>query len=204
MGFQPAQNVLSVELVYWNGASYSENVLHYLAQDQMDGVQMTAFAALIRQWWTTDIKPSFPATMFLSKILMRDLTVQDGEGIEYTAGMPVPGIVVAAAMPMNVCIAVKFLTPNRGRSYRGRLFHTGLTTQNVTGDQIDGAFATLLRDKYTNLLAVKAAVGDPGWCVLSRWHNLTPRLEAYPTVITSVEVNTVIDSQRRRLLGRGI
>lgn len=203
MGFQPVPNTASVEFVYWNGKSYAENVLHYKRPVAWTLFDMQTFAAQLRAWYVAEVKPIAPATLFLSKIIIKDLTTQFGTAIEYTAGMPLPGDNGSPMAPMNVTAAVKLVTGLRGRSYRGRVYVVGLTKTSVEGDVLTGDAVANWKGIYESLLAEKIEAGDPGWCVVSRWENLVPRVEGLATPIVSIEVEPTVDSQRRRLLGRG-
>jgi len=133
----------------------------------------------------------------------RSLSEQNGIAIEYTAGMPLPGDNSSEMAPMNVTVAVKLVTGLRGRSFRGRIFVVGLTKTSMNGDTLTGDAVNNWKGIYESLLAEKIEAGDPGWCVVSRWQNLLPRAEGLATPIVSVEVDPTVDSQRRRLLGRG-
>ena len=203
MGFQPVPDPLSVEFVFWNGTTYAENVLHHKTSASITAAGMLTFAADLRAWYVANVKERQPATLFLSKIIIKDLTTQNAPGIEYTAGMPLPGDRNAPILPMNVTAAVKLLTGLRGRSYRGRLYYVGLCESDVTGDKVNGDVVVDILGRYETLLAVKYAPNDGDWVVVSRWSGLAPRPAGVTTVITGFGMDEVIDSQRRRLLGRG-
>ncbi len=203
MGFQPAPNILKVEFVYWNGSNISENVLHYEYTSEPNQATLESFGLALRTWWASNLKDDFPNTMFLNKIILKDIAVQNGIGIEYTAGMPLPGDATSPVLPSNVTVAVKLTTGLVGRSSRGRIYHVGLKEENVIGDMIDSPFAVALQGFYEELLTVKIDPLDVGWVVLSRWTGLLPRLFAVGTKIIGVSVDQTVDSQRRRLAGRG-
>jgi hypothetical protein len=138
----------------------------------------------------------------LIKVLARDLTVQNGLSLESTSSLPITGTNSNAGCSNNVTLAVKWQTGYAGRSYRGRTYFIGLTENNVTGDTVAGAYASGLQGAFEQLMSDLDGAGF-GMGVLSRYHNNAPRTAGVLTPITSVSVDTVIDSQRRRLQGRG-
>ena len=203
MAYQPVENTASVELVFWNGATYSENVFHYKTSAPMIESKMQTLALALRTWWADEIKFMVPATIFLFKIKIKDLTTQNGLGIEYNAGMPLPGDTLHDPLPMNCTVAVKWTTGYTGRSFRGRTYHIGIGDTLATGDLLNSDTAVALQAGYEALLDVKADEADTGWVVVSRWENLLPRTAGLATPITGCSVDRAMDSQRRRLLGRG-
>lgn len=204
MGFQPCPKTVSCELVFWNGQSYSENVLHFEKTTAWTQQDMTDLASDMRSWWSASIKGYCPPTIFLSKIIVKSLEAQDAPGIEYTAGMPLPGSSTGEAAPMSVTVAVKWLTGLRGRSYRGRSYHVGLQKSDLQGDKISAEMGSTLAQKYAELLEENRFSVGCWLVVVSRWTMKALRGEAVPTKVTSVFVDQTLDNQRRRLLTRGM
>lgn len=106
-------------------------------------------------------------------------------------------------LALNLAICVTLRTALRGRSYRGRVYLSGLNEQDMT----NGAFtpaaygnASLL---ITQLIANPAAIG---WnmCIVSRSHNGIPLTVGVPTAVTTAEVRIAKPaSQRSRLRREG-
>lgn len=203
MAFIPVANTAKIEAVYWNGNSYSENVFHFKASAALDEAALVDLAEDLHSWWTTSARGFMPPTLFLSKIIVSDLTSESAPAIEYTAGLPSPGTSSGTILPMNVTAAVKWTTGYRGRSYRGRTFMVGLIEENVTGDQIISAALANYKGVFEYLLNNTFSQVDGGLAVVSRYHNNAPRSQGVATLITDVDIDPTIDSQRRRLLGRG-
>lgn len=203
MGFQPVPNTVSAEFVHWNGESYSENVLHFKFTAQPGIADMEDLASDLRAWYAAGPNMYKPANIFLSKIIVKDLSAQNAPGIEYTAGLPLPGQEgTYHSLPMNATCAVKVLTGMRGRSYRGRIYHIGLCQEQVIGDKLSAPVMTNLTNAYASLLTAITSV-DAAWVVVSRWSGGLPRATGITTQVTAVQIDQVVDSQRRRLMGRG-
>jgi hypothetical protein len=72
----------------------------------------------------------------------------------------------------------------------------------VVGNEVNGTFLAGLIASYADLLG-HVNIGANTLCVVSRFHNNSARVSGVATDILSVSADPVIDSQRRRLPGRG-
>lgn len=201
--FVPLLNTVQAELCFTYNGNKVENVLHfYRSQDFNTPDAMETLAGNLKNWWDSYMKSQVPTTLFLRMVRVFDAENQNGQGVEYTNLLPIQGTAVSEGMPSNVTIAIKLSTGYRGRSYRGRIYHVGVCENEVAQDSITQAFSTALIDNYSFLL-------DPGnvngytWVVASKYHNGAPRMTGVTTNVTSISTDGVVDSQRRRLTGRG-
>jgi len=202
MPFQPAERVIRVEAIYTYDGQIVENVLHYQTDPTPDATEMTAFAAQWVTQWQAGIRATQPTNVSLNTVKVTSLDSEFAPGIEYTTGLPLAGTATGTGLPNNVTVAVRYLTALRGRSYRGRSFHIGIRATDVLLNQITTTFQTNLRAAYILMLNV-ATPQAYFQGVLSRYEGGVLRPEGVFTDITSVQVERVIDSQRRRLPGRG-
>lgn len=116
------------------------------------------------------------------------------------------GAVVSASLPNSVTIAVKFSTPFTGRSTRGRNFFIGLTETDVTANVVASVKLADIQQVYANLQSYVDTYfgGDVQHSVASLYSAGLPRAAAVSYPVTAYSVtNAVVDSQRRRLPGRG-
>lgn len=134
----------------------------------------------------------------------RDLTTALGFVNDRSIGTVVGGISGEAA-PNNCTMAVSFRSALSGRSNRGRNYVPVLTNSQVTGNFIDSDWAQSIVDGYAELLFGGGALpGGWVWVVVSRFTNNEPRVAGVFNEVFSVLVtDLVVDSQRRRLPGRG-
>lgn len=192
-----------VELVYQWDSQICENTLYFDVGVVPGSPELVALASFVRDWWDANVKPLVSNSVQLISIKATSLQSASAPGIEFTTGLPITGTKVATpALPNNVTCTVTFLTALRGRSYRGRNYVVGLTEGDVGGNRINGALATQYRNAYIDLQVDAAVEGTP-WCVYSRYTNGGERAVGVLTPVTGVKVDETLDSQRRRLPGRG-
>jgi len=112
-------------------------------------------------------------------------------------------------LPNNVAVTVSFRTGLSGRFARGRNYVSGLSEDAVVLNTVDSAVLADIQAGYEALQDV-ASDNTSTWVVVSRFSGVDgdgvpiPRVEGVTTPITAVIiVDSIIDSQRRRLPGRG-
>jgi hypothetical protein len=203
MAFIPAENTAKMELVFTDQGETVENVFHVLLDHQPDKDDLTLIAIAMRDWWDVELQGLVTGSVSLVRILGRDLTVEDGQAIEFTAGLPLVGG-GAGPLPNNVTVVVKWSTGFAGRSFRGRTYHVGLPGNQLdtNTNSITAAHGIALDTAYELLID---AMQSSGWSlvVASFFHDGAPRAAAVLTPIEAAFINLDIDSQRRRLKGRG-
>lgn len=115
----------------------------------------------------------------------------------------VRGGVGQEALPNSVALCISFRTGLRGRSARGRNYVAGLPEGSVVQNTVSQALAGALVSAYNQLPALAASLGCD-WVVVSRYANGAPRAEGVTYIITNaIATDLTVDSQRRRLPGRG-
>lgn len=204
--FIPAPGVLQVEAVYKCLGEFCENVYHVYNGTWAGALTPTIMqhiAQLVEAWESGTGRGYRHQQSVLDHIVVRDLSTQTGPAIERTPTTVVTGLRPATPAPNNVTVAVKWNTLLRGRSYRGRTFHIGMPMDFVTGDQITAAAHDLMIGGYDGLRTSLAESADQTMVVLSYAHNKFWRDTAVATPIVNCSVNLDLDSQRRRLAGRG-
>lgn len=204
MPFVPATNVVSAQMVYTQQGQFVENVYHVQFPAAPTPSTMNTVAAAFVSWFNVTQKTTVNVNVNLVKVLMTDLSSVNAGGVEYTTGLPIAGASAGTESPMNVTVAIKFLTGFRGRSYRGRIYHVGLVEGSYSGSTLGAGSLTTLKTTYDTLRTnIAGLAGGYGLVVLSRRENKNWRINAVATLITAVDVDATLDSQRRRLPGRG-
>lgn len=205
MPFVPVPNTVEVVPQFLYDLQRCANVHHVEKGSAWTTSDMELVAAAYRDWWDTNIRTAFaPTTLSLVSVIVRDLTTQSSPALEFTVGMPLVGT-VAAALPNHVTLAVKWITALRGRSFRGRTYHVGLAEGHVLNNQLGAAFVNPLLAAYDALRdALETAVGGLVFVVVSKFANGVPRATGVTTPIIGTGLDTTVDSQRRRLPGRGV
>lgn len=197
---------MQVEMVYHYLSQVVENVYHVIQGDGATAPtvdQMTAVATAFKNWENVTAKAEHSNSLGLYNILVKDLTSRDAPAIDYQTGLPIQGANVGQALPGNVTVAIKWETGFRGRSFRGRTYHVGMTATQVLGDQlVVGTQASLLAI-YRALIADVFAVPGCELGVVSYASHNAWRAAGLFTPIIDCSINADLDSQRRRLAGRG-
>lgn len=203
MAFIATENVAQVELRFFAAGQQVENTLYFYNPDGVGLAGLIDITDQVGEWWDLHIQPLQGGGVTVLEIYGTDLTAQDAA--TYTnlekEGMT-GGATATPILPGNATICVSFRTVGRGRSARGRNYFIGLTEGVVTENTVGSVTVSAIEDAYNALIT---HVTPPWqWIVLSRYHNGAPRAEGLiQPVIAALCVDPYVDSQRRRLTGRG-
>jgi len=201
--YVPVPDTLQATLRYICAGQHIENVMCFSYEASDFSTAAIAVANVINTTWWASIRGVMSNQMSLNEIYMVDLASQSGPVATAQPGVPSIGFQEVPPMPNNVTLCVTFRTEQRGRSFRGRSFVVGLAANQVVSQNvIDPAAGTIL-NAYQDLREAAATAGVP-MVVVSRQTNNAPRVTGLATPITAVVLrDSVADSQRRRLPGRG-
>jgi hypothetical protein len=160
-------------------------------------------AAAVEDSWELNITPLVCSDITLDRTVATDLTTDSSGQVVDPGG--INGSNAGASMPDNVTLAISFRTALRGRSYRGRVYHVGVARSAVTGDSVGTSNALAYQEQYQAFIA-DILTAMPGWThvVVSLCNEGSWRTTGVTTPVTSIQVDPTIDSQRKRLAGRGI
>ena len=202
MPFQPAPEIVQVEMRFTQEGQKLENVYHVARDDSDSPAARLAVAAFFYDWWVAEMQPLVAAEVTLREIFCTDLSTEAGGTSTFVPTTTTGGANVNGPMPLNVTLAVSARTSKSGRSYRGRSYFVGLTRNVVAGSLVTGAAVAAIQAAYNALQSTYIEQGQ--LVVLSRRHagDLRPVALGEP-ITTWVVVDNAVDSQRRRLLGRG-
>jgi hypothetical protein len=203
MAFIPATNVVQAEMLYVYHSEKCENVLHYQRPGGWSASQMAELGAFLVGWFDLVYDALVVDNLNLRSIRMTDLTTQTSPSIEYTTGLPLTGVKLNDPMPNNVSLVFTKLTESRGRSYRGRYYHMGFGEDQIVSNTVDAAVVTSLTNALIGLMTPTIAGVQAPLVVVSRFTNNAPRSSAVVTPVTGWRTDGNVDSQRRRLPGRG-
>lgn len=208
MQFIPIPKVAQVSIRGTIEQSQIQNSLYFLYQPgaiTLDLLELLAIA--IEDWWTLQAKPVLQIEYSYREVYAVDLTSQTGPAATSSASAGWVGTRAAGgACPPNVTIAVSFRTGQRGRSYRGRNFWPTIGKSDVVGSQLSQPVIDLIESVYDDILPFGGALPAGWlWVVASRFSNKQPRVQGVALEVQDVLiVDRTVDSQRRRLPGRGV
>jgi len=201
--FIPAADVAQVRMQYSTPGGVAENVLYFRHVDGYSTDELNSLAAAAKGWFTDVLKGYVGADVNLVQIVVTDMSSNPAPQVVYTTGLPENGTLETPLAPGNVTVAVSFKTGYTGRSYRGRAYQIGLVKDQLDDDHLAGTLATDLKDAWELLRAGGFASMGAYQCIVSYCHNKAWRTEALVTDVASTLVEDTLDSQRRRLAGRG-
>lgn len=202
MAFIPAVDVAQVSLRYTRDFQDLENTLYFLRDTSIDLAGLEALGLAVQTWWITEHRALVSAQVSYREIFVRDLTTQSGLERQFIVDPPQTGAVAGDAVPSNVTFSISFRTGFAGRSFRGRNYIPPINEGQISANRM---LAPIVADWITVYQNLGAAIpADWTWVILSRFSDGQPRVNGLPTPVLGVQVaDDVVDSQRRRLPGRG-
>lgn len=204
MAFIPTVNCLrsAVEGLY-SGQQWV-NTLWFGLADSPSVVDIAAVNTALADWWDVSMQPITNAACSLTKITTTDQSSSTAPSGVLTLTPALAGTASGSSIATNVACVIGFKTIGRGRSARGRNYVTGQDVNALSG-------ATAFTSTYTNALAAAYVAMHDALATLGYQHvvvsfqlDLVPRSAGFKQLVTGYSVDPLIDSQRRRLAGRGI
>jgi hypothetical protein len=213
MPFVPVPNTAEVTVKMTHLNEQVANIYHVERPAPWNEDTLTQLAEAFRTWWETETRTERSGSTCLEEICARDLTTISGLQVCVTHGIANCGTGLTQAMPGNVTIAIKEGTGLAGRSFRGRSYWVGLTEEMVENNVVTEPFLGNIIGDMNELSARVNALGatlvvvskmSGSTCNVTTCKKIpTPRTTGVTTPITGYAANNVVDSQRRRLPGRG-
>src|SRR6478735_9425723 len=202
MPFIPAADTAKVAITMLQRGQRVVNVFHFTkAGGYTTETEVNTLAGNFATAWVANIAPLQASTVTGLNVTATDVSTSGGAGAEIAIVYGGGG--GSGDLPTNCTVSVKWNTGFSGRSFRGRTYFVGMVVGAVVGDDISGAYGTSLTTAFDNLLSDMAGFGDT-MVVVSYFHLGVPRTSAVVTPITNSSLADLhIDSQRRRLAGRG-
>jgi len=197
-------NVAQVDMLHsWDNQTV-ENSLYFFSTIAPDNSDLQELSDNLLLHWQTTMLPLMSSQVALI-------------AVEATLLIPVPALVAVSpatlpnlggdsnpATPNSTTIAISFRTGLSGRSYRGRNYWLGLTEPNVVNNSVSSTLLQDVADAYAGMIGANTIASNWTWGVYSRRVDNTNRETGLFTDITGVIItDDIVDSQRRRLPGRG-
>lgn len=210
MPFVPVPSTALVELRMTLDLQQVENTLWFVFQDPIDEAILTTLNNDLLGWWVDHYAPLVSQQLQLREIVCTDMSSSTGPQVTLAAPPGTVGELTVDAEPNNVSLTVSFRTANRGRSFRGRNYLVGITADVLVNNTFTSVYVSSVTDAYAALLPAGGVLSDARWVVASRFSGIDsngdpiPRVTGIATPITAVVVvDSIVDSQRRRLPKRG-
>jgi len=204
MPFVPAPNVVEVQLRATFDGQQVMNRFHVNVLHEPTEADCIAIAAAVGDWWDTNAQALVATNVVMREIYVKSIAVANGPEATYSAIFPLAGVATGDSLPNNVALAVSLRTGLTGRSARGRWFWYGIVESQVDANTMTSGTITSIDAAITNLLSDIEGLGF-NWVIVSFTHDNAPRVggPVYFIVNNITVVDATVDSQRRRLPGRG-
>jgi hypothetical protein len=163
---------------------------------------LESIADVFSTWYLGDILPYRAANFIGVEVQVTDYTSEFGDRFTDPSIAGIPGGSSEEAMPNNVTWKINFPVAVRGQ-HAGGVYHLGLVDTEVDGNYVSAGGASHILSSYASLFAALVAAGFQmavvSFCHANAWRTLA---EVFPSA-EPVYRDLTIDSQRRRLPGRG-
>lgn len=157
---------------------------------------LTTLGAAVKTWFDTYYKLMLPLNYVLNTIQLRVYNPVVPLALDYAVSPPIAGTRPGVAEAGNVSLSMSERTGLAGRKYRGRMYAAGLSETDVSAtDTVSSAVVAIAANAMANLILSAL----PATMDLSIFHRNTNTA----TEVISYVIENILDSQRRRLPGRG-
>lgn len=173
------------------------NVFHVSTPDAPTDGDVAAIADVVKTWNEGQYRNVWAENISSDRVVVTDVSAVDSYQTEVPSNTS--GGLIGEAVPSNVTLAVKKSTGKRGRANRGD-WYTWPCTNNQLETLDSNLFLESHRDACVTVLnALLAALLDAGYPMVVASEATGGTRE----VKTFVATDRAVDSQRRRLRGRG-
>lgn len=202
MAFTPIPSTAEIALRFLQDGQNVANVWHVQYETAPSVPLMQTIASTTILAWQDLLRPLCASTLQLLEVSVVDQSEEGGVAALLAPLTNNVGTASSPALPNALTVAVKKSTGRSGRSYRGRVYHIGLVEAQVTNNRLEPSIATSINTAYTGFLARYVAI-DCVMVVASLQSNNLPRPLGVVTPIVGFSTDPVVDTQRRRGVGRG-
>jgi hypothetical protein len=181
-----------------------ENVFYFERGVDYDADSCADLALAIKDSYDTNFRPIHPTELTLIDITVTAQHVESGPNSNLPVGEAGTSGSAGFETTGNTFV-IKFGTGSSGRSFRGRMYWPHLVNSWVSNNQIDNTTALSLATAAESFFDdIETATGDRH-AIVSYQHDCEWRTLATVTdVVNYTYTDLNLDSQRRRLSGRGI
>lgn len=203
MPFVPAPNLVEVEIRAISDGQHIENRIMVDALAAPTAEILSSIAEAVWDWATGTYALQLPDQVAITAVVATDLSSEEGGQVTVSEA-PVNGSVGGGALPLNATLCFSLRSTSRGRSARGRLYLLALPATSVSQNTVHSAYASNVLTGLNGLIDVISGLGFV-WVVASYIHDGAPRVggPVYFAITNVILVDPTVDSQRRRLPGRG-
>jgi hypothetical protein len=182
-----------------------ENTYYVEGSVALEPGDLSDISDVAETWVGDEYLPLLSDDLTCIGVKVTDLTTDTSGTFTNFFPTPLAGSLTGGTSPANVAFVVKRLTAGRGRSSRGRVYVPGIARVSMPSTNlITSTLAGNLVSAWNILGTMMSSAGYQP-VVISRQHNNAPRTTALIQNISGWSyTDLTVDSQRRRLPGRGV
>src|SRR5690349_10322329 len=203
--YPPPNNpqVVKAALIFARDTRELVNTFHFSRLSGWDTPRMRQLARDLVTWWTSLYRQAVPSAVSLVQVQIRLYDLANPLAVDWPVSPAVPGVRSGPPEAGNVSLTISERTGLAGRAHRGRVYVPSIAEADVPGNDIaSSSLIALLATAAANLI-FGFTTSEGIWGVFHR-PNITPHpLDNKIDNVTSYVIEDIIDSQRRRLPGRG-
>lgn len=205
MPLPPVPNAVKCEVHnLWDGQTCINDLWFVGPSAEPSSGDVALLADIVATWYIGDVLPNLGESVVFQKVRAKSMAVVDGVIFDQF-GTGETGGVGSETVCNNVNPCVTFRSVVGGRSGHGRNYIPGLPNADVVGNTIQSAWIGSLTSAYAFLLP--GGTADPApfiWSVVSYFGAGAQRVTPLSWPMASIGfTDNIVDSQRRRLPGRG-
>lgn len=202
--FVPFENVAEVVLIGSEAGQEIVSVHNFEFPSALTTSILEALAGAVINSWIDNLAPILSTGLDLNAVKATDLTTVSSPGVTVPTPSGTDGNVDTAPVQINVALVLSEATDLRGRSYRGRVYQAGLPIGSLASPgSVTETYQTDFVNAYTGFFDDIETAESCIHVVCSRENGGVRRTVGVATPVTAYSANINLDSQRRRLFGRG-
>lgn len=203
MAFQPVPNTFQVAVRQQLFQQDVVNVLNFDRAGDPTAAELQLLCILVQAEFIENWYSQASSDLQLITVDARGLRTENDIFASTPAAPPTAGARLAAALPSSVAFCVKHSSALTGRSARGRSYLAGLCEDRVAQNVVEPAVITAALDTFNEIRTGAVALGFQ-FVIVSRVAGGVQRPVGLRYAVTnSTTYDNTVDSQRRRLTGRG-
>lgn len=203
--FAPLPNGMKIEVHMSKDAQKLEHVFWAHTNVANDAAYALAVGNAVGDWFHDNYRGILPTDVILRETIVTLWDAFDSARVISTESAGDTGS-AGSSMPNNVSLAVHKNGPARGRGRAGRVYVAGIPTSAVTNvNEVTSAYATSAVAAFNGLIAKLSALTPIANLIVAHTQLNKACLSelTFNNVTSFGVVDNVLDSQRRRLPGRG-
>lgn len=196
--------VVRAAMIYQRDVRTLVNVLHFAKAATWTLAEMTTLANALKTWWDTYYKLAIPPQISLTQVQVRLYDPSNPLAQDLAVSPAIIGTRGTVSEAANATSTISLRTGRAGRAYRGRIYIPGLSEADVQqNDQLASALTSILATAAFQLLTAGVPSLSAFPVIFHRPLPVGKPLDNLFQAVTGFVIENIVDSQRKRLPGRG-